>query len=69
MVNFISEGLYMKINTVVKVFLMIALYSQLFFSQSENKLHPNVELSNGLSNWIIDGTGLWKISHDEFNFI
>ncbi len=63
--NFISEGVYMKIKTVVKVFLMIALYSQFFFSQSENKLHPNVELSDGLSNWIIDGTGLWKISHDE----
>ena len=55
----------MKIKMTLKIFLMILLLSKLSFTQSENSIKPDFEISDGLSKWKLDGSGLWKISHDE----
>ena len=52
-------------ETAVKIFLMILFFVPLSIAQSDNTLKPDLEISDGLSKWKLDGTGSWKISHGE----
>ena len=55
----------MNIKLFLKTFVLTLSFIQICFPQNEITIIPNLEYPDSISNWIIDGSGSWKITHGE----
>ncbi len=55
----------MYVKVFLKIVIMILILTPFSYTQNEIGLKPDLEISDGLSKWKLDGTGSWKISNGE----
>ncbi len=55
----------MNMKKIFNIFFVFCFFIQLNYAQKAISFKPDLEISDGLSKWKLDGTGSWKISNGE----